>query len=88
MYLLANRPHGTLYLGVTAALAQRLWQHREGTGSSFVRRYGVTRLVYAESHESITAAIQRERTMKHWPRAWKVALIERDNPGWEICSSG
>jgi putative endonuclease len=68
---------------VTAELARRVWEHREGVGSAFTARYGLKRLVYAERHDTILAAIQREKNLKHWPRAWKVALILRDNPGWE-----
>ncbi len=68
---------------MTAELARRVWEHREGVGSAFTARYGLKRLVYAERHDTILAAIQREKNLKHWPRAWKVALILRDNPGWE-----
>ena len=82
-YILTNRPHGTLYVGVTADLARRIWEHRQGLGSDFTRRYGLHRLVHAEAHETITAAIQREKNLKHWSRAWKVALIEEHNPGWD-----
>ncbi len=83
VYILTNRPSGTLYVGVTADLARRVWEHREDLGSTFTTRYGLKRLVYAEPHDTIAAAIQREKNLKHWPRAWKVALILRDNPGWE-----
>jgi putative endonuclease len=79
---MTNRPNGILYLGVTAYLRHRIWQHREGLVDGFTKRYGLTRLVYAEPHASISAAIQRERTMKHWPRAWKVHLILKANPEW------
>jgi putative endonuclease len=82
-YILTNKPQGTLYIGVTADLPRRLWQHRSGGGAAFTARYQLKRLVHAEHHESIIAAIQREKNLKHWPRAWKVALIERDNPGWD-----
>src|SRR3546814_350097 len=78
-----SRKHGTLYIGVTNDIARRIWQHRQGVGSRFARRYRVTRLVHVETHEEIARAIQREKTMKEWPRAWKVRLIERDNPEWE-----
>jgi putative endonuclease len=83
VYILANRPGGVLYVGVTAQLARRAWEHRTGTGSDFVKRYGVTRLVYAEHHDDIIRAIQREKTVKHWPRAWKVDLIATMNPAWD-----
>jgi putative endonuclease len=83
VYILTNRPNGTLYVGVTVHLARRVWEHREGVGSTFTARYRLERLVYAERHDTIVAAIQREKNLKHWPRAWKVAPIVRDNPGWE-----
>jgi len=83
VYILASRKHGTLYIGVTNNLARRIHEHREGRGSSFVKRYRVTRLVHAEPHEAVEKAIQREKTMKEWPRAWKIRLIERENPEWK-----
>ena len=82
VYIMTNQPNGILYLGVTAYLQHRVWQHREGLVDGFTQRYGLTRLVYAEPHASISAAIQRERTMKHWPRAWKIRLILKANPEW------
>ncbi len=83
VYILTNRPNGTLYVGVTSSLARRIWEHREGVVDGFTRRYGLKRLVYTERHDDVRTAIQRERTMKHWPRAWKVRLILAGNPGWE-----
>ena len=83
VYILSNRRNGTLYLGVTANLSLRVFQHREGRGGAFTRRYGLTRLVYYERYEDIRDAIQRERNMKHWPRAWKVRLIHGMNPEWD-----
>ena len=83
VYILTNRPNGTLYLGVTADLSRRVWEHREGRGSTFTRRYGLRRLVWYEHHEDIRTAIQRERTMKGYPRAWKVRLILVMNPTWD-----
>jgi putative endonuclease len=85
---MTNRPNGTLYVGVTADLARRYTQHREGTGSAFVRQYGLTRLVYAERHEDIIAAIQREKNLKHWLRAWKTRLIVAQNPEWRDLGEG
>jgi putative endonuclease len=82
VYILTNRPNGTLYVGVTADLARRLQQHRDGSVEGFTHRYGLKRLVYAERHEEIVLAIQREKTLKHWPRAKKVWLILEQNPGW------
>jgi putative endonuclease len=83
VYTLASRKHGTLYIGVTNDIARRVWEHRQGRGSRFVKRYRVSRLVYVEIHSEIARAIQREKTMKEWPRAWKIRLIERANPEWE-----
>ena len=82
VYIVTNRPNGTLYVGVTSNLARRAWEHRDGVADGFTKRHGLKRLVYAEPHESITAAIQREHNLKHWPRAWKVQLILKGNPGW------
>jgi len=89
VYILASRPNGTLYVGVTSDLVQRIFEHRNGL-SRFTARYSVHRLVYFEVHESVIAAIQREKNIKHWPRRWKIALIEGRNPDWrdlynEIC---
>jgi len=83
IYMMTNRPNGILYLGVTADLIRRIWQHREGLVGGFTKRYGLTRLVYVERHAGISSAIRRERTMKHWPRAWKVRLIHGMNPEWK-----
>ncbi len=82
LYILTNRPNGTLYIGVTNDLARRIWEHREGRGSAFARKYYLRHLVYAERHDDIRNAIQRETSLKRWPRAWKVALIEKQNPEW------
>jgi putative endonuclease len=82
VYIMTNQPNGILYIGVTNDIARRAWEHREGLLDGFTRRYGLKRLVWFEPHQSIIAAIQREKTMKHWPRAWKVRLILADNPDW------
>ncbi len=82
VYLLASRRNGTLYVGVTSDLVVRVWQHREDLVEGFTRRYQVHRLVYFEQHESMIEAIQREKQIKKWNRAWKIALIEKSNPGW------
>ncbi len=82
VYILASRYRGTLYTGVTADLARRTWQHREGSGSAFAKRYDVARLVYAERHERIDEAIAREKAIKKWRREWKIELIEQANPNW------
>mgnify|MGYP001224680438 CR=1 FL=1 len=83
VYILASRPQGTLYIGVTADLGARVLAHREGRGSGFAHHYGTRRLVYVERHEDIVRAIQREKSLKRWRRAWKIALIEAENPGWD-----
>ena len=83
VYIMSNRRDGVLYIGVTADLSRRIIQHREGKGSAFCRRYGLTRLVYAEEHDSIEDAIAREKAMKAWKRAWKIELVEGVNPEWD-----
>ncbi len=83
VYIMSNRKDGVLYIGVTADLSRRIVQHREGKGSAFCRRYGLTRLVYAEKHDSIEDAIAREKAMKAWKRAWKIELIEGVIPAWD-----
>jgi putative endonuclease len=82
VYILASRPYGTLYIGVTSDLSRRVWEHREGMGSLFCRKYGVHRLVYYEEFDDITFAIHREKRLKHYPRQWKINLIEAMNPTW------
>ncbi|QKR98747.1 GIY-YIG nuclease family protein [Sphingomonas sp. CL5.1] len=81
-YIMTNRPGGVLYIGVMTRLAERIDQHRRGSGPSFCRRYGLTRLVLAEPHDTIEGAIAREKALKAWKRAWKVELIEATNPQW------
>ena len=83
VYIITNRPNGTLYLGVTSDLARRAYEHRAGAMDGFSRRYGLKRLVWVERHDDIRTAIQREKTMKHWPRAWKVRLVLAANPTWD-----
>jgi putative endonuclease len=82
VYLLASRRNGTLYCGVTNAILRRVSEHREGLAESFTRRYDVTRLVWFEPHVDIGEAILREKRIKGWNRAWKIALIEASNPAW------
>jgi putative endonuclease len=79
---MTNRPNGTLYIGVTNDLSRRVWEHKTGAVPGFTSQYGLTRLVYAEQHGDIRDAIRRERTMKTWRRAWKVRLIQTENPEW------
>jgi putative endonuclease len=81
-YMMASKPRGVLYTGVTASLAERVVQHRAGTGSAFCRRYGCKTLVLVEPHATILEAIAREKALKAWRREWKVVLVERSNPEW------
>jgi len=83
---MTNRPNGTLYVGVTSDLARRVWEHREGLAEGFTKRHGLKRLVYAEAHDEIGQAIQREKNLKHWPRAWKIKLILTTNAEWQDLS--
>ena len=82
VYLLASKPYGTLYVGSTSSLQRRVWEHKNKVVPGFTAHYGVDRLVWFEVHESLDAARSRERQIKEWKRAWKIALIERDNPHW------
>ena len=83
VYILTNKPHGTLFIGMTSNLAERLNQHRRGTASIFTRKYGLTRLVYYEVHDLVTTAIARESSLKRWKREWKLDLIAEANPTWQ-----
>ncbi len=80
MGLHTNTPNGTLYVGVTSDIAKRAWEHREGLVEGFTKRYGLKRLVYVERHQDIRVALQREKNIKHWPRARKIDLIVQANP--------
>jgi putative endonuclease len=83
VYILASRRHGTLYIGVTSDLIARLHQHRTGVSKGFTAEYHVGRLVHFEMFDDMAAAISREKQLKNWRRAWKIALIEEDNSFWE-----
>jgi putative endonuclease len=83
VYIMASGRHGTIYIGVTSDLMARVHQHREGLTGGFTKHYGVNRLLFYEMHETMDAAIAREKRLKAWKRDWKVALIERENPFWE-----
>lgn len=82
LYLLASKRNGTLYLGVTSDLPQRIWQHREGLIAGFSKKYGCKRLVWVGHYPNLHDARAREAQMKKWKRAWKLELIEKDNPDW------
>jgi putative endonuclease len=82
VYILANAPGGTLYVGMTNDFVRRMYEHREDFADGFTRKYKIKNLVYFELHETALGAIQREKNIKHWPREWKIDLIVRDNPSW------
>jgi len=82
VYILASRRNGTLYVGVTAEIVSRVWDHRSGAVDGFTKTYGVHLLVYVEFHETMAEAILREKQIKEWRRTWKIELIERANPQW------
>jgi len=82
VYLLASRRNGTLYAGVTSDLISRTWQHREHVVEGFSKRHDVTRLVWYELHPTMDSAITREKRIKKWNRAWKMRLIDENNPSW------
>ena len=83
VYIMTNKRDGVLYIGVTSDLAFRAEQHRMGKGSKFCRRCGLDKLVFAEKHDDIYAAISREKALKAWKRDWKIELIEKLNPEWD-----
>jgi len=82
VYMLASRRNGTLYIGITSNLVGRVWQHRNEVVAGFTSRYRVHDLVWYELHETMESAILREKQLKEWKRAWKLRLIESENPGW------
>ena len=88
VHILASGRHGTLYVGITNNIDRRLIEHRTGAISGFASRYRVDRLVHVEAFGEVQQAIQREKTLKKWPRDWKVNLIERDNPDWADLAPG
>jgi len=83
VYILASGYNGTLYIGVTSNLIQRIWQHKDDLVEGFTKKYGVHLLVYYELHEQMLTAIQREKQLKKWNRQWKINLIEKINPTWK-----
>ncbi|MGD8525520.1 MAG: GIY-YIG nuclease family protein [Thioalkalispiraceae bacterium] len=82
VYLLSSRKYGTLYVGVTSNLVQRIWQHKQNLVKGFTRKYDVHNLVWYELHETMDSAIAREKAIKNWQRQWKINLIESSNPQW------
>ncbi len=83
VYIMTNKPNGTLYVGVTSDLVRRVWEHRQGVVDGFTERHGLKRLVYFERRDDIQTARQREKNIKHWTRAWKAGLILAKNPEWK-----
>ena len=82
VYILASKKNGTLYIGVTANLSKRIWEHKQKLTPGFTTKYNVDTLVYARQHDRIEDAIAEEKRLKNWKRAWKIELIERENPDW------
>ena len=82
VYILASQRNGTLYIGVTSNLIKRIWEHKQDFVEGFTQKYEVHQLVYFEQHPDMLAAITREKQLKKWNRAWKLALIEKTNPDW------
>ena len=82
VYILASKPKGVLYIGVISNPVQRIWQHKNDVVEGFTKRYRIHRLVWYEVHETMESAISREKALKKWNRAWKIELIEKDNPLW------
>ena len=86
VYILASKRNGPLYIGMTNNLARRVWEHKQGLIKGFTQKYDVNRLVYSESFARARDAIEREKRLKKWNRAWKIQLIESVNPGWKDLS--
>jgi len=82
VYLLANKKRGTLYIAVTSDLVGRVWEHKTNVIEGFTKRYEIHRLVWYERHETMESAINREKALKRWKRAWKLELVEKQNPDW------
>jgi len=83
VYILASKRNGTLYVGVTSNLVKRIWEHKNNLAEGFSKRYRIHDLVWYEMHETMDSAIQREKRIKEWKRAWKLELIEKTNPDWQ-----
>ena len=83
VYILASKRNGTLYIGITSGLVQRIWQHKNKMVEGFTQKYNVNKLVYYEVHPNAESAITREKQMKKWRRSWKIRLIEEKNPDWK-----
>jgi putative endonuclease len=82
VYILASRPGGAIYVGVTSDLVRRIFEHKQKLVQGHTKRYAIDKLVYFETYDSASTALQREKNMKHWPRAYKTRLIAQENPSW------
>ena len=82
VYILASRPQGAIYTGVTTNLPRRVWQHKRGVGSAFTKRYQIDKLVWMEPHDTIAEAIAREKQIKRWSKARRRGMIDEFNPEW------
>jgi putative endonuclease len=82
VYIMTNKPNGTLYVGVTSDLVGRVWQHKEHVADGFTKKYDLTKLVYFEQHQTMESAILREKQLKQWNREWKIRLIQEKNIEW------
>jgi putative endonuclease len=83
VYIMASKKNGTLYAGVTSNLVKRIWEHKNNMVEGFTKRYGVHQLVWYELHAIMESALAREKRLKDWKRAWKLELIEKNNPDWQ-----
>ena len=83
VYILSSKRNGTLYVGVTSNLVRRVYEHKKHLVAGFTKRYGINRLVWYETHETMESAIMREKQLKKWNRSWKIHLIESQNRNWE-----
>ena len=86
VYILANKPNGTLYIGVTNNIRRRIYEHKNGLVDGFTKKYGIKDLIYYEQTNDVTSAIAREKCIKKWNRLWKRRLIEQENPEWKDLS--
>ncbi len=87
VYIITNKRNGTLYIGVTGNLQQRIYQHKEKQTEGFSKKYNLNKLVYYEQTENVVSALEREKQLKKWKRRWKLDLIEKENPDWQDLSN-